>query len=75
MEQNLEKFLNIKLILNIFKQFSGLKINFHRSEFFGFGHEKDSQVQYQNLFGCESGAFPFKYLGILIHFCKLKYGE
>jgi hypothetical protein len=27
------------------------------------------------LFGCEEGAFLFKYLGISIHFRKLKNGE
>jgi hypothetical protein len=27
------------------------------------------------LFGCEIGSFPFKYLGIPIHFRKLKNGE
>jgi hypothetical protein len=27
------------------------------------------------LFGCELGSFPFKYLGIPIHFRKLKNGE
>jgi hypothetical protein len=29
----------------------------------------------RHIFGCESGTLPFKYLGILIHFCKLKNGE
>jgi hypothetical protein len=31
--------------------------------------------QYRNLFGCESGTLPFKYLGIPIHFRRLKNGE
>ena len=31
--------------------------------------------QYRLLFGCESRKFPFKYLGIPIHFRKLKNGE
>ena len=33
------------------------------------------EQQYRNLFGCEIGLFPFKYLGIPIHFRKLKNGE
>jgi hypothetical protein len=31
--------------------------------------------QYRTLFGCEFGTLPFKYLGIPIHFRKLKNGE
>jgi hypothetical protein len=37
MEHDLEKAQNLKLILLAFKQLSGLKINFHKSEFFCFG--------------------------------------
>jgi hypothetical protein len=36
---------------------------------------KDNAQQYPDLFGCKSGSFSFKYLGIPIHFCKLKKGE
>jgi hypothetical protein len=34
MEHNLEKALNMKLILCIFEELSGLKINFHKSDIF-----------------------------------------
>jgi hypothetical protein len=37
MNHDLEKALNMKLILCIFEQLSGLKINFHKSELFCFG--------------------------------------
>jgi hypothetical protein len=75
MEDNLEKALNMKLMLSIFEQLSSLKINFHKSEVFCFGRAKDNEQKYHNLFGCESGAFPFKYLRIPIHFRKLMNGE
>ena len=65
----------MKLILCMFEQLSGLKINYHKSELFCFGKAKEVEEQYKNLFGCESGSFPFKYLGIPIHFRKLKNGE
>jgi hypothetical protein len=65
----------MKLILCIFEQLSGLKINFHKSEIFYFGKAKDVEDQYRNIFGCESGTLPFKYLGIPIHFRRLKNGE
>ena len=75
MEHNIEKALNMKLILCIFEQLSGLKINFHKSEIFCFGKAKEVEDQYRLLFGCESGSYPFKYLGIPIHFRRLKNSE
>jgi hypothetical protein len=41
MKHDLEKALNMKLVLCIFEQLSGLKINFHKSELFCFGQAKN----------------------------------
>src|SRR6266508_3497294 len=65
----------MKLFLCIFKQLSGLKINFHNSEIFCFGKAKDDEQQYKQIFGCESGSLPFRYLGIPIHYRKLRNDE
>jgi hypothetical protein len=65
----------MKLVLDIFKQLLGLKINFHKSELYCFKNAKEVENQYKELFGCESRTLPFKYLGIPIHFRKLKNGE
>ena len=61
----------MKLILYPFEQFSGLKKNFHKSEIFCFGEAKDCENQYMELFGCNQGAFPIRYLGIPIHYRRL----
>jgi hypothetical protein len=61
MDDNLEKAKNIKLLLCAFEQLSGLKINFHKSEIFCFGNAKNSEKKYSQLFGCQIGAYPFKY--------------
>jgi hypothetical protein len=58
-----------------FEQLSGLKINFSKSEVFCFGNAKAVEEDYINLFGCEAGSLPFKYMGIPIHFRKLKNNE
>jgi hypothetical protein len=42
---------------------------------FCFGQAKDIKDQYRDLFGCEIGSLPFRYLGIPIYFRKLKNGE
>jgi hypothetical protein len=61
----------MKLILCIFEQLSGLKINFHKSEIFCFGKAKEMETQYKHIFGCEAGNLPFRYLGVPIHHRRL----
>jgi retron-type reverse transcriptase len=45
MEHSLEKARNMKLLLRAFEELSGLKINFHKSEVFYFGEDKDYEWQ------------------------------
>jgi hypothetical protein len=71
MKHDLDQAVNMKLILSIFEQLSGLKINFHKSEIFCFGKAKDHEHEYKKNFGCEAGSLPFKYLGIPVHYRKL----
>jgi hypothetical protein len=72
LEHDIEKAVNMKLILQFFEELSGLKINFHKSEIFFFGEAKEEEEQYKQLFGCDSGSLPVRYLGIPIHYRKLK---
>ncbi|WVZ50961.1 hypothetical protein U9M48_002159, partial [Paspalum notatum var. saurae] len=53
----------------------GLKINFHKSEIFCFGAAKDLQDTYTDLFGCNAGDYPFRYLGIPMHHRQLLNAE
>ena len=71
MEHDIQKAVNMKLILCIFEQLSGLKINFHKSEIFCFGKAKEMEHQYKQIFGCESGSLPFRYLDVPIHYRKI----
>ena len=75
MEHDLVKARNLKLLLCLFEQLSGLKINFHKSELFCFGRAKEEQEDYKQLFGCGLGELPFTYLGIPIHHRKLTNNE
>jgi hypothetical protein len=74
-EHDMQKTLNMKLILCIFEELSGLKINFHKREIFCFSKAKEVQDKYRILFGCEIGSLPFRYLRIPIHFRRLRNGE
>ena len=71
MEHDFAKARNMKLVLCLFEQLTGLKINFHKSELFYFGRAKDEQDAYRQLFGRELGELPFSYLGIPIHHHRL----
>ena len=75
MDHDLEKAMNLKLILSAFEQLSKLKINFHKSELFCFGDAQEAVVQYAELFGCAQGQFPIRYLGIPIHYRRLTKAE
>jgi hypothetical protein len=71
MEHNFDQARNMKLLLTAFEQISGLKINFHKSEIFCFGNANDHELQYEELFGCKTSSYPFRYLGIPMHYRKL----
>jgi hypothetical protein len=75
LEHDVAKAVNMKLVLCIFEQLSGLKINFHKSEIFTFGKAKDMEEQYRHIFGCESGSLPLRYLGIPVHYRTLRNAE
>ena len=51
---------------------SGLKINFHKSEIFCYGQAKEFEDEYIELFGCNVGEYPFRYLGIPMHHRQLR---
>jgi hypothetical protein len=83
LDHDLDKAKNLKLLLCAFEKLSGLKINFHKSEsrlkinfhkieIFYFGDVEDARHDYAELLGCKSGEFLIKYLGIPIHYRKLR---
>ena len=75
MEHDLAKARNMKLVLCLFEQLSGLKINFHKSELFCFGEAQDEAHLYAELFGCGLSQFSITYLGISIHYRRLTNAE
>jgi hypothetical protein len=75
MEHDLKKAKNMKLILLALEQLSGLNINFHQNELYCFGEAQDQAQLYAELFGCNQGEFPIRYLGIPIHFQRLTNAE
>jgi hypothetical protein len=70
LDHDIEKAKNLKFLLCAFEKLSGLKINFHKSEMYCFGEARELQDEYSTVFGCKSGSFSFKYLGIPMHYRK-----
>jgi hypothetical protein len=66
LQNNFEQARNLKFILCLFEQLSGLKINFHKSEIYCFGRAKEREVEFERIFTCQSNILPMKYLGIPI---------
>ena len=75
LNHDLEKARNLKLLLCAFEDLSGLKINFHKSELFCFGEAAETSQEYADIFGCQLGQFPIRYLGIPIHYRPLTIAE
>jgi hypothetical protein len=71
MDHDLEQAKNVKLLLCVFEQLFGLKINFHQSEIFCYEEAKHYEQEYTSLFGWSLDSYPFRYLGIPMHHCKL----
>jgi hypothetical protein len=63
---------NLKIVLVLFKKVSGMKINFSKSEFIPLNLESEQIHEIAHILCCPIGAPPFRYLGVLIYFEKLK---
>ena len=54
----------MKLLLYLYKLMSGLKINFSKSEIVIIHGDGALDLQYAELFNCQIGKFPIRYLGV-----------
>jgi hypothetical protein len=66
-----EKARNFKILLYLYEQMSGLKINFEKSEVMLVGGDDNIVIGYADLFNCQTGLFPMKYLGVPISASRL----
>lgn len=55
---------NIICILQVFYLASGLKINIHKSNVYGYGVSAEEVIRMGNIIGCAAVSFPFVYLGL-----------
>jgi hypothetical protein len=57
LEDDMDKARNVKLLLYMFEQMAGLKINFEKSEVLLVGGDNEVAVRYANLFNYQIGFF------------------
>jgi hypothetical protein len=71
-EHEPNKAVNIKLVLYVFEIMSGLKINFVKSKVLVVGGDNITGAYYAELFSCQVGHFPTKYLGVPVSYATLR---
>ena len=64
LKEDMVKARNMKLLLYFFEMMSGLKINFSKSELILIHGDDFLDLQYADLFNCQIGSFPLRYLGV-----------
>jgi hypothetical protein len=64
LQDDIQQAINLKLLLYIFESMSGLKINFDKSEAMMILDDSIKQNFFAELFKCQMGSWPIKYLGI-----------
>jgi hypothetical protein len=69
---NRDHLMNLKGSLAIYEQLSGMRINFHKSELIPINLDQEQIHNIAHIFSCPIGDFPIKYLGVPLHFEKLR---
>jgi hypothetical protein len=72
LENNIEKASTSKWLLVCFEQMSGMKINYDKSDLLTIGLDDDNANCFAKIFCCKKSDFPIKYLGVSLHFTKLR---
>lgn len=64
--------INMKLLLYLFEMLASLKINFDKSEILMINDEDNLGLTYAEIFNCQIGLFPLKYLGVPVSASRLR---
>ena len=72
LQNDLLQAAHFKWILACFEKLSGMKINYNKSDFLTLGISEEDKLALARCFCCNIGSFPIKYLGVPLHFNKLK---
>jgi hypothetical protein len=59
-------------LLVCFEKLSRMKINYPKSDLTTINLDEDESANYAKIFYYKLGTFPFKYLGVPLHYQKLR---
>jgi hypothetical protein len=62
----------LKWIMIFFEKISGMRINYSKSELTPINLDEEETQGYAKIFFCKIGRFPFTYLGVPLHYEKLR---
>jgi hypothetical protein len=63
---------HLKWFMGCFKKLSRMKINYSKSDLTPINLSEKDNNNYAKIFCCKPGSCPFKYLGVALHFEKLR---
>jgi hypothetical protein len=72
LKHNLISAGHLKWIMVCFEQLSKMKINYNKSDLVPVNLDEEEILQYARIFCCKMRSFPFKYLGVPLHYEKLR---
>jgi hypothetical protein len=72
MKNDVSQAQNLKWLLSIFEHLSGMRINFNNSDLVPINVPVEEVNVLAQVFGCKVSEFPLKYLGVPLHFSKLR---
>jgi hypothetical protein len=58
--------------MTCFEKLSGMRINFNKSDLTPINLDEEESQSYSQIYCCRLGTFPFTYLGVPLHYGKLK---
>ena len=63
---------HLKWFLSCFENMSDMRFNYHKSDLMTVNVDDVSASRFAQIFCCKLGSFPCKYLGVPLHFLKLR---
>jgi hypothetical protein len=70
MQANARQLICLKAILHSFAMSTGLKVNYHKSNMIPINMDGDRLAHFANTLCCQTGSFPFTYLGLPLSLTK-----
>jgi hypothetical protein len=58
--------------MTCFEKLSGMKINFNKSDLTPINLDEEERQSYAQIYCCRLGIFPFTYLGVPLHYDKIR---